>query len=250
MCICARHELIRPLGVGDLQKGERYVDLCYFLILSSLSLCSYCNMDYIMLSAIAGLSLMTLTIIYDIACQWKANFPTRMLAFPSSLRIANSVRVDFAIPKCHLLAHQTPCQTPHSLNLKPGVGRTDREGIERDWSMINPAANSTKEMGAGSRHDTLDDLFNHHNWVKTTGLGLSLRRKYRIAVVEAKRHMELFDEFSNSVDNPELIDSWTKMIQDWEQDNSKPNPYISASAREFRPLPVMSKMLMLGYRAR
>ncbi|KAF9502212.1 hypothetical protein BDN71DRAFT_1515913 [Pleurotus eryngii] len=23
MCICARHELIRPLGVGDLQKGER-----------------------------------------------------------------------------------------------------------------------------------------------------------------------------------------------------------------------------------
>ncbi|KAJ8695381.1 hypothetical protein PTI98_007984 [Pleurotus ostreatus] len=215
MCICARHELIRPLGVGDLQKGERY-----------------CNMDYIVLSAIAGLSLMTLTIIYDIACQWKANFPTRMLAFPSSLRIADAVHVDFAIPKCHLLAHQTPCQTPHSLNLKPGVGRTDGEGIERDWSMINPAANSTKEMGAGSRHNTLDDLFSHHNWMKTTGLGLSLRRKYRIAVVEAKRHKELFEEFSESVDNPELIKSWTEMIQDWEQDKSKPNPYVSASAHE------------------
>ncbi|KIJ95660.1 hypothetical protein K443DRAFT_108434, partial [Laccaria amethystina LaAM-08-1] len=34
MCLCARHEIIRPGGVGDLQKGERY-----------------CNMDFILLSA-------------------------------------------------------------------------------------------------------------------------------------------------------------------------------------------------------
>lgn len=25
MCICSRHEFVRPNGVGDLQKGERYV---------------------------------------------------------------------------------------------------------------------------------------------------------------------------------------------------------------------------------
>lgn len=24
-CMCARHEVVRPCGVGDLQKGERYV---------------------------------------------------------------------------------------------------------------------------------------------------------------------------------------------------------------------------------
>ena len=27
MCLCARHEIIHPGGVGDLQKGERYVPL-------------------------------------------------------------------------------------------------------------------------------------------------------------------------------------------------------------------------------
>lgn len=27
---CARHELFRPLGLGDLQKGERYVSSTVF----------------------------------------------------------------------------------------------------------------------------------------------------------------------------------------------------------------------------
>lgn len=31
-CVCARHELVRPLGIGDLQKGERYVALRHLLI--------------------------------------------------------------------------------------------------------------------------------------------------------------------------------------------------------------------------
>ena len=53
----------------------------------------------------------------------------------------------------------------------PGVGRTDGEGIERNWSEINRVANSTKEMGPGARHDTLDDHFGHHNFRKLVGLG-------------------------------------------------------------------------------
>ena len=27
LCLCARHEFVQPCGVGDLQKGERYVYL-------------------------------------------------------------------------------------------------------------------------------------------------------------------------------------------------------------------------------
>ena len=53
----------------------------------------------------------------------------------------------------------------------PGVGRTDGEGIERNWSEINRVANSTKEMGPGARHDTIDDHFGHHNFRKFVGLG-------------------------------------------------------------------------------
>ncbi|KAF9487718.1 hypothetical protein BDN71DRAFT_1513702, partial [Pleurotus eryngii] len=213
MCICARHELIRPLGVGDLQKGERY-----------------CNMDYIVLSAVAGLALRMLMIIYDIACQWRVNFSKRMQELPSHLHISDNVLVDFCIPKCHLHAHQSMCQTPHSLNLKPGVGRTDGEGIKRDWSLINPAANSTKEMGAGSRHDTLDDIFGYHNWLKTTRLGLSLHQKYRLAVVESKRHQGFLDELTASIDVPGLVETWTTAVTDWENDKTKPNPYISVSS--------------------
>ena len=67
--------------------------------------------------------------------------------------------------------HKLPCQAPHSLNFKPGVGRPDGEGIERSWAEMNQVANSTKEMGPGSRHDTLDNHFGHHNWRKYVSLG-------------------------------------------------------------------------------
>ncbi|KAF9491475.1 hypothetical protein BDN71DRAFT_1510315 [Pleurotus eryngii] len=215
MCICMRHELIRPLGVGDLQKGERY-----------------CNMDFIVLSAVVGLTLSTLMIIYDIACQWSSNFATRMKELPSSLHITSNVHIKYAILKCHLHAHQVACQTPNSLNLKPGIGQTDGEGIERDWSLVNLAANSTKEMGAGSRHDTLNDIFGYHNWLKTTGLGLALRRKYRLAVIESKHHEALFNELSASIDVPGLLKKWESAVIDWEGDKTRLNPYISVTSYE------------------
>jgi Kyakuja-Dileera-Zisupton transposase len=91
---------------------------------------------------------------------------------PESLRLnKGNVEVSFGVPKFHIPAHKLPCQAPHSLNLMLGVGRTDGEGIERNWAEINAVANSTKEMGPGSRHDTLDDHFGHHNWRKYVGFG-------------------------------------------------------------------------------
>jgi hypothetical protein len=97
-----------------------------------------------------------------------------MLELPDDIQIPIAAAVAaflFAIPKFHAPAHEEKCSTPHSLNLMPGVGRTDGEGIERNWAEMNRVANSTKEMGPGSRHDTLDDHFGHHNWRKLTGLG-------------------------------------------------------------------------------
>lgn len=135
---------------------------------------SYCNMDWVLLSALQSFALATLYIIYDIACQFKIHFKERMSQVPAKLQLPAGLEPRFAIPKCHCPAHKQECQTPHSLNLMPGVGRTDGEGIERDWSSLNPIANSTKEMGPGFRHDTIDDHLAHHNWRKLVSLGTAL----------------------------------------------------------------------------
>lgn len=130
-------------------------------------------MDFILLSVAAPLILIALIISYDIACQWKINLRERMKEFPERLQLSDQAfsQVRYVIPKFHAGAHELKCQLPHSLNLMPGVGRTDGEGVERNWSEINPVANSTKEMGPGSRRDTLDDHFGHHNWRKYVNLG-------------------------------------------------------------------------------
>ncbi|KAG2045963.1 hypothetical protein BDR06DRAFT_985710 [Suillus hirtellus] len=116
LCLCARHKFVRPVGIGDLQKGERYA-----------------NMDYIFFSTITPLLLLSVVISYDIACQWKLNLLKRMLALPGDIQIPVVTAVAvflFAVPKFHAPAHEEKCSTPHSLNLMPGVGRTDGEGIE------------------------------------------------------------------------------------------------------------------------
>ncbi|KAF9505441.1 hypothetical protein BS47DRAFT_1306623, partial [Hydnum rufescens UP504] len=51
-----------------------------------------------------------------------------------------------------------------------GAGCMDGKGIEYNWANINPAANSTKEMGKGSQHNTIDDLFGDWNYCKVIGL--------------------------------------------------------------------------------
>jgi hypothetical protein len=85
----------------------------------------------------------------------------------------------YKVPKFHLPPHVPACQAPFSFNFATGVGRTDGEGVERNWSWLNGAAASTSQMGPGSRHDTLDDYMGFSNFRKVTELGkfffLSLR---------------------------------------------------------------------------
>lgn len=82
----------------------------------------------------------------------------------------NDLHATYLVPKFHLYAHQTDCQINYSFNLTPGVGRTDGEAPERGWAAMNPVASSTKEMGPGSRRDTLDDHFRDYNWRKIVAL--------------------------------------------------------------------------------
>jgi hypothetical protein len=141
---------------------------CHVILIRSFR---FCNMDYILLGALAPIALLSIFVSYDIACQFKVKFHERMAKLPKDIHIPDNVSMDWGIPKCHCPMHKVRCQAPHSLNLKPGVGRTYGEGIEWSWAEMNLVANSTKEMGPGSRHDTLDDHFGHHNWRKKVRLG-------------------------------------------------------------------------------
>ncbi|KAI0682360.1 hypothetical protein BC835DRAFT_1424520, partial [Cytidiella melzeri] len=139
---CSRHELWRPNGMEDLQRGERQ-----------------CNVDYVLVAALLGVTL-RLLITYDIACQYFKLFWTRMLGLPAGMRLAipSIKQVVTKVPKGHLRAHEDACQGPFLLNYTNGATETDGEGIERLWSWLNKAAHSAKEMMQASRTNCWDNF--------------------------------------------------------------------------------------------
>ncbi|KLO04830.1 hypothetical protein SCHPADRAFT_840165, partial [Schizopora paradoxa] len=107
-CQC-RHMLVRPTGVGDLQKGEKYS-----------------NMDYVFASSVSSTSGKRMVISYDIACQWYINFKTRCIGLPEAIKFDPIGRqVDYVIPKFHIAAHGSKCQSKFSLNYRRFMARTD-----------------------------------------------------------------------------------------------------------------------------
>ncbi|ESK84380.1 hypothetical protein Moror_10169 [Moniliophthora roreri MCA 2997] len=109
----------------------------------------YCNMDTILLFSIMTCFLLLLYISYNIACQWYKNFRTHMAAMPEYLQIPSSTMLHFKVPKFHLPAHIPSCFAPFSFNFTKGVGKTDREAIERNWLNLNSIAQCVSMMTAG-----------------------------------------------------------------------------------------------------
>ncbi|TDL14398.1 hypothetical protein BD410DRAFT_734138 [Rickenella mellea] len=205
--VCARHQLVRRNGACDLQKGEKYA-----------------NMDYIFWSTMKDDRPHRVVISYDIACQWSVNLWSRVPQIPGPLQVDHdSVELIDMIPNFHNPGHKTECHTTKSFHYLHGVGMTDGEAIERGWAGTNPLANSTKEMGPGARHDTLDDHWGDMNWKKIVGLG-TLLQKLKLAVPGRARHEADYSRLSASVP-AEDVDSWTILIEAWETDHSNLNPY-------------------------
>ena len=130
-------------------------------------------MDFLFFSAISSvvMTLASIVISYDIACQWSKKIKQRAAQLPSDLNASFAITsLRFLIPKFYLPGHGTPCQARYSFNLNVGCGRTDGEGVERGWAVMNPVGTSTKEMGPGSRQDTLEDHWGNLNWMKTIEL--------------------------------------------------------------------------------
>ncbi|KAF7325927.1 CxC2 domain-containing protein [Mycena kentingensis (nom. inval.)] len=280
-CVCARHGLVRPLGLGDLQKGERYA-----------------NMDWILLSAVNGSEVQRLVLSYDIACQWKQRLAARAMALvgqeeervkglrelaarvvaegttpgasgntsldstgtgvsaSASSDVAtvdasaqggaeadagggsgarpvvkairtdlSKYRVQYALPVWHATAHQDECQAEMSLSHAVGVGRTDGEGIERAWAVLNPISYSTKEMGKGHREDTIEGKIDHMNFMKNVAEDDTLARKYLIALAARDVQIAEFKEVDASLE-PWMRRDWRCMVDAWNADRTQPNPYL------------------------
>ncbi|KZV81936.1 hypothetical protein EXIGLDRAFT_844184 [Exidia glandulosa HHB12029] len=222
-----RHCFVQANGVADLQRGE-----------------SYAHMDYAIASALRQhllpprLSIqeipipphqhripsptLDVTLSYDVVCQWLINFEKRRRSWPAHLALPE-FRCTGAIGKLHLPAHQKACQSKYSLNFLPGVGRTDGEGIERQWGGVNPAAPSTKEMGPGARHDALDLHWSHWNWKKLTGLGEHLAESLRKAVASEAQATCAFDAFDETVGERSV--AWAMELEAWEADPGTACPF-------------------------
>ncbi|KAJ6606249.1 hypothetical protein DFH09DRAFT_896192 [Mycena vulgaris] len=222
--VCARHELVRLQGIGDLQKGERYS-----------------NMDYIFLSSIMGLTLLFITVSYNIACQWPINMANRMTKMPANLKMDSAVEMQYGLPVWHAAAHEMEYQSKNSLNYLEGVGQTDGEGIERTWSGLNLVGWATKEMGNGARHDALEDKIDHHNFEKNISQGDTLARKLVVAIEERDVQVAAFVQINNTL-RSDLRKEWQAKVDAYNANRMKENPYEPKGGKRSGPSEVSVRL--------
>ncbi|KAJ7780761.1 hypothetical protein DFH07DRAFT_729140 [Mycena maculata] len=130
-------------------------------------------MDFIILSALAGFSLLMFTISYDIACQWKTRLTEHNTKMLKEMQLQlDKFTYQCVVPGWHAASHNDKCQENNSLSFKLGIGKTDSEGMERVWSIMNPMAYHTKDIGCGQRTDVVEDKIDSHNFQKNLGQGM------------------------------------------------------------------------------
>ncbi|KAJ7731187.1 hypothetical protein B0H14DRAFT_3517920 [Mycena olivaceomarginata] len=185
----------------------------------------YGNMDYIVASAWRHLrDLLFFLLSYDIMCQWMKNLRERLLKLPPALRFQlTHYFVKFVIPKLHILGHLKFCQDFFSLLYTLGSVQADMEGIERIWSSSGLMGASTREMGPGSRQDTLDDFWHYWNWNKVVGMGMTLRSRLLKARKELMRQEEGLQEFTAAQEGE--APAWKEAVDAFEAGASTDNPY-------------------------
>ncbi|KAK7434874.1 hypothetical protein VKT23_019977 [Stygiomarasmius scandens] len=208
---CSRHDSKLPNSVVDLQWGERYI-----------------NMDFTIIAVLKRLCPESALMSYDVMCQYIKNLYWRFESVYGSEWCPDlpAEKFEGAIPKFHLPAHIDKCGTEFNLNYTPGVGRTNGEGVERNWSITNALAASTKVMGPGSRRDTLDDHFGFGNWRKRTLYPVQFLQWAKKATKKHERAVQAFWDFDQSI-KEEQRRSWKAGVEAWEKDADRPNPYTS-----------------------
>ncbi|KAJ7614714.1 hypothetical protein DFH06DRAFT_1013840 [Mycena polygramma] len=213
---CARHNMWRANGLGDLQVGERY-----------------CNMDFLFFSAVLNFAVSCLVFSYDIACQFSKNIWTRMTGLPAKyhLNIDTDNNVRWRVPNFHLPPHKPGCHSPFSFHFLWGAGCTHGETVEQNWEFLNGAAASTKLMGLGARASALEGLFGFHNWRRLIAHRLLLKRRMAEGIKEGRAHKVAFEAFNEGVLSamPEQVAEWKTWVEEYEKtqhkEHDKNSPY-------------------------
>ncbi|KAF9004860.1 hypothetical protein BDZ89DRAFT_1049367 [Hymenopellis radicata] len=193
--ICTRHEIM--LGLGDLEKGERYK-----------------NTDFVLYWVLSKMGLKEVTVTTS----------RRGSRRPDVLKNLDLPEIQWGLPIWHGGPHEISCETAESLKYKEGVGKTDGEGIERVWSVLNPMSYMMREEQPGAHHDDIEDKVDKHNFGKNIHLERTLLRRLRIALQEKEVQVKGFDVVDEALDD-EIRSDWMGMVVDWLKDPAKPNPY-------------------------
>ncbi|KAL0571399.1 hypothetical protein V5O48_010568 [Marasmius crinis-equi] len=161
LCLCARHKVVEPNGVADLNVGEKFWHTDYAISTSQ----KHSDPS------------LTRILSYDICCQFHIHFFERLGLVPKDVQIEiDEERWQFVVPKLHIKGHKHECQEQFAFYLLPGAGQTDGEGIERQWSSLGLIGTSTREMGPG----------------------FLLRKKRAEAWVQKAAHDLFFEDFTNT----------------------------------------------------
>ncbi|KAK0496439.1 hypothetical protein EDD18DRAFT_1353189 [Armillaria luteobubalina] len=84
-------------------------------------------------------------------------------------------------------------------------------------------------MGPGHQHKKLDQHFRDFNWQKNMSQGDTLLHKIKDTMPKALDHEDQFECFTVSLPQNN-VEKWTKMVEDWEVDRTKPNPFAQTVA--------------------
>ncbi|SJL06992.1 uncharacterized protein ARMOST_10334 [Armillaria ostoyae] len=175
---CGRSEMVLPTCVGNMDKGERYA-----------------NVNPLAAAAIRQFSdLLWVIISYDITCQ-----------------------ITPLVLKFHEPGHKAEEHEQFSFNLAEGVGLSDGECPERIWAGHNALGNSTKTAGPGTWQDLIDDHLGFWNWVKYCCMGLTLWKRYKVAITERNQQEEAHRGFTQSLP-PDMVSEWDDLCAAWEAD--------------------------------
>lgn len=189
--------------------------------------------------------LQTFFISYDIACQWSVNFIERLKAMNvTSPFLQPGVDIRYVVPKFHLPAHISACQTKFAFMFNWGCGLGDGEAPERGWGESGALAPATRKMGPGSRRDVLDFNWGDYNWRKIVDLGAScmkhvlcsrlagrsmtgssLMKKMETATSRVAEHVIALQELETTLD-PTNLDAWRKEMAAWERDPTGKSPFV------------------------
>ena len=204
-------------------------------------------MDYIFIASLMlwGMYLLnTFIVSYDIVCQWSVHLFSRVAKINPATPILNAIsKTRFVVPKFHLPAHIPSCQTRFAFMFTQGAGLGDGEAPERGWADSNPLGPSTREMGPGSRRDTLDYHWGDYNWTKIIELGMSFRtracrthllkritgnflfKKLETAVLGVAERIHYHRDLEKTL-GPGKLQAYMEEVTAWESNpNDVPNPF-------------------------